>query len=57
MEFSGVQTSKPEITFVGKLKGIDIFTGADVDGWLIIHISMGFKGNTTCVWRDWRLTV
>ena len=52
-----MQTSKPEITFVGKLKGIDIFTGADVDGWLIIHISMGFKGNTTCVWRDWRLTV
>jgi hypothetical protein len=52
-----VQTSKPEITFVGRLKGRDIFRGADVDGWLIIHINMGFKGNTTYVQKVWRLTV
>jgi fatty acid/phospholipid biosynthesis enzyme len=42
-----VQTSKPEITFVGRLKGRDIFRGTSVDGWLIIHISMGFEGNIT----------
>jgi hypothetical protein len=52
-----VQTSTTEITFVGRLKGRDIFRGADVDGWIIIRIRMGFKGNTPYVWKVWRLKV
>jgi len=49
--------STPEIAFVGRLKGRDILRGADVDGWVIIHIRMGFKGNTPYVWKVWRLKV
>jgi hypothetical protein len=52
-----VQTSKSEITFVRRLKGRDFFTGTDVNGWVIICIRMGFKGNGTYVWKVWRLTV
>jgi hypothetical protein len=52
-----MQTSTPEITSVGRMKGRDNFRGADVDGWLIIHIRMGFKVNIPYVWRVWRMKV
>ena len=57
IEFSGVQTSKPETTFFGRLKGRDIFKVMDVDGWVIMCIRIGFKGNASYVWKVWRLTV
>jgi hypothetical protein len=44
-----MKISKPEITFVGRLKGRNNLRDTDIDGCVINHIRMGFEGNR--LWR------